>query len=97
MMKDAFVLKSGHQAPLVAGFRLSPDHSVRFPDSAAFVAGSFQAFVGDFRPEFFELPRGRLVCVPFGVIRSPRHWSGSRNWLAFWTVNRAADAATSGR
>jgi len=38
-------------APLVAGFRTPRDHSVRFPDSAAFVAGSFQAFVGDFRPE----------------------------------------------
>ena len=38
-------------ASLVAGFRTPRDNSVRFSDSAAFIAGSFQAFVGDFRPE----------------------------------------------
>jgi hypothetical protein len=42
--------------------------SVCLPDSAAFVASPFQAFVGDFRPEFFQLPRGSPMCVPFGVI-----------------------------
>jgi hypothetical protein len=29
-------------------FCLPRDHGVRFPDRAAFVTGSFQAFVGDF-------------------------------------------------
>jgi hypothetical protein len=56
--------------------RLPPaprDHSVRFPDSAPFVAGSFQAFVGDFRPQLFQRPRGRFVRMPFGVTRSPWH------------------------
>ena len=60
-------------APLVVGFRLPCDHSVRFADSAAFVAGLFQAVIGDFRPELFQRPRCRLVRVPFGVIRCPRH------------------------
>jgi hypothetical protein len=54
-------------------FRLPRDHSVRFPDSAAFVAGSFQGFIGDFRPKLSQRPRCRLVRVPFGIIRSPRH------------------------
>lgn len=40
-------------APLVAGFRLPRDYGVRLPDSAAFVAGSPQGFVGNFRPELF--------------------------------------------
>jgi hypothetical protein len=67
---------------LIAGPR---DHSVRFPNSAAFVAGSLQGIVGDFRPKLFQRPRSRLVRVPFGIIRSPRHRSGSRKWLAFHT------------
>ena len=58
---------------LRAGFRLTRDHSVRFPDRAPFVTGSLQAFVGDFRPKLFQRPRRGLVRVPFGVIRSPRH------------------------
>ena len=60
-------------APLPASFSLPRDHSVCFPDGATFVAGSFQAFVGDFRPELFERARRRFVRVPFGVIRCPRH------------------------
>jgi len=51
------------------------DDGIRFPDRAAFVAGSLQAFVGDFRPNLFQRPRCRLVRMPFGVIRSPRHLS----------------------
>jgi len=69
-------VRRGHQvarfAPLVGVFRLPRDHSVRFSDSAAFVAGSFQGFVGDFRPELFQRRRCGLVRVPFGIIRSPR-------------------------
>jgi hypothetical protein len=57
----------------LAGVRLPRDHSVRFPDSAAFVASSFQGFVGDFRPELFQRRRCRLMRVPFGIIRRPRH------------------------
>jgi hypothetical protein len=53
--------------------RLSGDHGVRFPNGAAFVAGSFQGFVGDFRPEFFQRWCFRLVRVPFGFIRGPWH------------------------
>ena len=62
------------QTPLgfVAGFR-PRNHSVRFPDRATFVAGSCQAFVGDFRPQLFQRSRCRLVRMPFGIIRSPRH------------------------
>jgi hypothetical protein len=66
---------------LIAGLGLPRDYSVRFPNGAAFVAGSLSGVVGDFRPELF--PRCRLVRVPFGIIRSPRHQSGSRKWLAF--------------
>jgi hypothetical protein len=42
---------------VLPGFRLPRDHSVRFSDSAALVARSFQGFVGDFSPEFFQLRR----------------------------------------
>ena len=55
------------------GFLLPCDHRVRFPDSAAFVAGSLQTLVGDFRPEHFQSPGCRLVRVRFSVIRYPRH------------------------
>src|SRR5262245_41168299 len=63
----------GSFAPLSGGFSLTRDHSVCFPDGAAFVTGPFQAFVGDFRPEFLKRVRCRLVRVPFGVIRCPGH------------------------
>ena len=36
---------------LLAGCCLPGDHGVRFPDRAAFIAGSLQAFIGDFRPK----------------------------------------------
>jgi hypothetical protein len=39
------------EAWLLAGFCLTRNHGVRFPDCAAFVTCSFQAFVGDFRPK----------------------------------------------
>ena len=45
---------------LVAGFCLPRDHGFRFPDRATFVAGSFQAFVGEFRPKLLQLPRCRF-------------------------------------
>lgn len=61
--------------PLVAGLRLPRDHSVRFSYGAAFVAGSFQGFVCDFCPKLFQLRRCRLVRVPRGIIRCPRHLS----------------------
>jgi hypothetical protein len=53
--------------PLFAGSRLPRDDGVRFPDSSAFVTSSFQAFIGDFRPKFFQRRRCRLVGVPFGI------------------------------
>jgi hypothetical protein len=37
----------------LASFRLPRDYDIRLPDSAAFIAGAFQAFVGDFRPKLF--------------------------------------------
>jgi hypothetical protein len=58
---------------LAACFSLPRHHSVCFPDGAAFIAGSFQAFIGDFHPKLFKRSRRRLVGVPFGVIRCPRH------------------------
>src|SRR5262245_58496022 len=58
----------------VAGFLLPRDDRVRFPDSAAFVARSFQTFVGDLSPELFQSQGCRLVRVPFCIIRGPRHF-----------------------
>jgi hypothetical protein len=60
-------------ALLRASFRLPRDYGIRLPDSAAFIAGSFQAFVGDLRPKLFQRPGRRLMRVPFGVISSPGH------------------------
>jgi hypothetical protein len=68
-MKSIAASPISPDTPLLTGFGPPRDHSVRFPDSAAFVAGSFQAFVGDFCPELLQLRRCRLVRVPFGVIR----------------------------
>ena len=56
-----------HGLTTEAGLLLPCYHRVRFPDSAAFVAGSLQTFVGDFRPEHFQSPGCRLVRVSFGV------------------------------
>lgn len=53
--------------------RLPRDHGVRFPDGAAFVAGSLQGFVRDFCPELLQFERRCLVHVSFGVIRCPGH------------------------
>ena len=64
-----------HGLTTEAGLLLPCYHRVRFPDSAAFVAGSLQTFVGDFRPEHFQSPGCRLVRVPFSVVGSPRHCS----------------------
>jgi hypothetical protein len=74
---------------LVAGVGLPRDNSVRFPDRSGFVAGSFQAFVGDFGPKLLQRPRCRLVRMSFGVVLSPRHLGGSHKWLAFRTLHRA--------
>jgi hypothetical protein len=60
-------------------FSLPRDHSVCFSDGATFVAGSFQAFVGDFRPKLFKHARRRFVRVPFGVIWCPRHFDHARD------------------
>ena len=57
---------------------LSSNHSVRLPDRATLVAGPFQAFIGNFRPELFQLRRCRLVGVPFCIIRSPGHLGASQ-------------------
>jgi hypothetical protein len=64
---------TGEDSWLVGAFRLPRDDGVRFPDRAAFIAGSFQAFVCDLRPKLLQRPRCRLVRMPFGVVRSPRH------------------------
>ena len=62
-----------YDLPTEARFLPPCYHRVRFPDSTAFVAGSLQTFVGDFRPEHFQSPGCRLVRVRFSVIRYPRH------------------------
>ena len=62
----------------VADFRLPRDNGVRFPDRAAFVAGPFQAFVCHLRPKLFQRLRCRLVRMPFGVVRNPRHFKASK-------------------
>jgi hypothetical protein len=64
----------------LAGFCLSADHSVRFPNSTTLIAGSFQAFISNFRPELFQLRRVRFVRVSFSIIRSPRHWKVLAQW-----------------
>jgi len=58
---------------LLAGFCLSAHYSIRFPNGATLIAGSFQAFIGNFRPELFQLRRVRFTRVPISIIRSPRH------------------------
>ena len=58
----------------LAGLRLPSDHGVRLPDGATLVAGSFQTFIGNFRPELFQFRRCRLAGVPFSIIFSPGHW-----------------------
>jgi hypothetical protein len=58
---------------LAVAFRLPRDHGVHSSDSPAFITGSFQAFVGDLRPRSFSAQVCRLVRMPFGIIRSPRH------------------------
>jgi len=60
---------------VLAVFCLPRDHGVCFSDHATFVAGSFEAFVGDFCPKLFQRPRCCFVRMPFGVVRSPRHLS----------------------
>ncbi len=57
--------------------QLSSNHSVRLPDGATLVASPFQAFIGNFRPELFQLRRCRFVGVPFCIIRSPGQSWGS--------------------
>ena len=64
---------TGEESWLVGAFRLPRDDGVRFPDRAAFIAGSFQAFVCDLCPKLLQRPRCRLVRMPFGAVRSPRH------------------------
>jgi hypothetical protein len=66
---------AGELPGLETGFHLPSDYDIRFPDRAAFVACSFQAFIGNFRPELLRLPRCRLMLMraPFSVFRSPRH------------------------
>ena len=66
-------VSAGEESWLVSAFRLPRDDGVRFPDRAAFIAGSFQAFVCDLRPKLLQRPRRRFVRMPFGVVRSPRH------------------------
>lgn len=56
-------------------FCLPCDDGVRFPDRAALVGGSIQAFFRDFRPKLLYRPRCRFVRMPFGVIRGPRRFS----------------------
>jgi hypothetical protein len=68
----------------LAGLCPSSNHSVRFPDGATLVAGSFQAFIGNFRPELFQLRRRRLAGVPFCIIRGPGHLRGSRLTIMLW-------------
>jgi hypothetical protein len=81
--------------PRSAPLRLSRDHGIRFPNAAAFVAGSFQAFVGNFSPELLQLPRCRLVRMPFGVVRSPRHLTRLRQMAATSDDTSCADTVAS--
>ena len=80
MVADQPIIKKlGIKAePGLAACELSRDHSVRFPDRAAFVTGVFQAFVGDLRPKRFQCRCCRLVRMTFGIIRGPRHRLVSR-------------------
>jgi hypothetical protein len=61
----------------LAGSCLSRNHSVGLPDGATLITVPFQAFIGHFRPELFQLRRCRLVSVTFRIISSPGHLGGS--------------------
>jgi hypothetical protein len=55
MLKQILQLnRIGADDPELAVFELSRDHRVRFSDSAAFVTGFFQAFVGNLRSKRFQ-------------------------------------------
>jgi hypothetical protein len=55
---------AGEESGLVAGFYLPRDYRIRLPYGPAFVAGSIQAFIGDFRPKLFQRPVVALcVCL----------------------------------
>ena len=58
---------------LAAGIGLPRHHGIGFADRTGFIAGSFQGFIGDLGPQTLQRRRCRLVRVPFGFIRSPRH------------------------
>src|SRR5580704_11183066 len=58
---------------LAAGVRLPRDYGIGFADRTTFIAGTFQGFVGDLGPQLLKRRRCRLVRVPFGFVRSPRH------------------------
>ena len=64
-------------AKALTGLRLPSDDGVRLADGATLVAGSFQTFIGNFRPERFQFRRCRLAGVPFSIIFSPGHLGGS--------------------
>lgn len=50
-MRKVAGVTADEESWLLAGCCLPRDHGVRFPDRAAFIAGSLQAFIGDFRPK----------------------------------------------
>jgi hypothetical protein len=59
--------------PPLARLCLPGDHSVCLPDGATLIARSFQAFIGNFRPQFLQLCGCRFVGMTFSIIRSPWH------------------------
>ena len=61
----------------LAGLCLSSNNSVRFPNGATLITVPFQAFIGDFRPELFQVRRCGLVSVLFRIISTPGHLGAS--------------------
>src|SRR6516164_2252512 len=73
-LRELMVRAACCSAKELDGLRLPSDHGVRLPDGATLVAGSFQTFIGNFRPELFQFRRCLLAGVPFSIIFSPGHW-----------------------
>ena len=74
------------EGPWLVSCRLpaARDHGVPSPDRAAFVAGSLEAFVGDFAQSSFSalvvalcVSHGALVAIAHAIARTP----GTGSWL----------------
>ncbi len=52
---------------------MSRDHGVRLSNSTPLIAVPFQAFIGDLRPELFQLRGCSFMGMSFRIVRGPGH------------------------